>query len=43
MCNYIVHGDNLTQYDFESSGIEGFISPKKYSKEGFSKGFIFDD
>ena len=43
MFNYIIHDDNLTQYDFESSGVEKFISPKKYSKEGFSKGFIFDD
>jgi len=43
MFNYIIHDDNLTQYDFESSGVEKFISTKKYSKEGFSKGFIFDD
>ena len=43
MFNYIIHDDNLTQYDFETSNVKKFITPKKYPKDGFSKGFIFDD
>ena len=43
MFNYIIHDDNLTQFDFQTSSIKKFIVDKKYSKEGFTKGFIFDD